>query len=82
MSKREQHNAQGKGAKNTISLVFTILDRQWSLHPDVFDEVRVHGHGRREWKVCSASLQRWAEELHQGVPGEWEIDFFKKEITY
>ena len=47
----------------------TTLYILWQFWPDVSDEVRVHGHGWREWKVCSSSLKVWTEELHQGVPG-------------
>ena len=43
-------------------------------YPDVFDEVRIHGHGRWERKVCPSSLPGWTEELHQGVPGILEIE--------
>ena len=58
----------------TTLLYFTILGAQWSLYPDVFDEVRLHGHGWRKWKVCSPPLQGWAEELHQGVSGTLEVE--------
>ena len=70
MSKLRQHNVWGKGTK-----IYYFLCHFW---PDVFDEVRVHGHGWREWKVCSSSLQGWAEELHQGVPGGSKVFLHQK----
>ena len=36
---------------------------------DVLDEVRVHGHAKRKWKVSSAVVTRWAQELYQRISG-------------